>query len=117
VRNVYATDQQQTAVLSKLTVAQLVNEVHASYENQRFFAMFTAAQHYALFWAVYMGLRHLPISPKSILILPSHRRLQLPNNLPLRIKMSCSWHATCPTHGIIVMISGVQEEGCEHASC
>jgi len=71
-----------TVLLEKLTGSQLVEKFHAFYETRKFITAFTRACQLFLSWA--SSIQSIPPHPtfwRSILILSSHLRLDLPNGL------------------------------------
>ena len=98
-------------LLKKLTVPHLVKKFHAFYGNRRFITAFTKARHLSLYWTrSNQSMSPHPISWRSILILSSHLRLDLPSGLfpsgfptkILYVPLLPLIRATCPTHLILL---------------
>ena len=71
-------------LLEKLTGSQLVKKSPTFYGTRRFITAFTSARHLSLSWASSMqSTPSHPTSWRPILILSSHLRLDLPNDLCL----------------------------------
>ena len=69
-----------TVLLEKLTGSQPINKFPAFYGSSRFITAFTSARHLSLTWA--SSIQSIPPHPtllRSILILSSHLRLDLPS--------------------------------------
>jgi len=95
----------------KLTSFQLVKKFPTFYGTQRFITSFTSARHLSLSWAsLIQSIPSHPTSWNSILILPSHLCLGLPNGLlpsgfptrTLYTPLFSHIHATCPAHLILL---------------
>jgi len=98
-------------LLEKLTVPQLVKKFPAFYGTRRFITAFTSARHLSLFWA--NSIHSTPLHPtswRSILILSSHLRPDLPSSLfpsgfptnALYMPLLSPIRATCPAHLILL---------------
>jgi hypothetical protein len=82
VSNAYLLTPWSRVLLEKLTGLQIVKNFPAFYGTRRFIAAFTSAHHLFLSWAssIHSTPPH-PTSWRSILILSSHLRLSVPNDL------------------------------------
>jgi hypothetical protein len=70
------------ALLEKLPIVQLLKNFRAFYGTRRFITVFTRAFHWSLFWATSIqSIQSHPIPLWSILILPTHLRLDVPSGL------------------------------------
>ena len=87
-------------VLEKLTDSQLVKKFPAFYRTRIFITAFTSARHLSIFWASSIQfIPPLPTSWRSILILSSHLRLDLPQwSLSLRFPHQNPVHASPLPH-------------------
>jgi hypothetical protein len=69
-------------LFEKLVVTHLVKNILLSYGTRRFITVFTQARHWTLSWASWIQFApSIPISLRSMLMLPSHLRLGLPSGL------------------------------------
>ena len=78
----YLLTQWSRVLLENLTGFQLVKKIPKFYGTRRFITSFTSARHLYLSWA--SSIQSIPPHPtswRSILILSSHLRLDLPNGL------------------------------------
>jgi hypothetical protein len=85
-------------LLEKLIVAQLVQQFPVFYGTRRFITVFTRARHGSLSWArCIQSTPSHPVFIRSILILSSHLRLDLPSVLFISaLKQKCYIHfASC----------------------
>jgi hypothetical protein len=106
----YSLDTQLTpwswVLLEKPPVAQLLKNFPTFYGTPRFIIVFTRALHWSLPWArSIQSIPPYPISLRSILILSSHLRLNLPRGLfppDFPTKILLPMRATCPAHLIVL---------------
>jgi hypothetical protein len=101
------------ALLEKLKIVQPLKNFPAFYRTRRFITVFTRALHWSISWAwSIQSIPFHPISLRSTLILFTHLRLCLPNDLlpsgsPTNILYAFSFpiRATCPAHLILLPIT------------
>jgi hypothetical protein len=99
------------ALLEKPLIGQPLKNFPAFYGTQRFNTVFTRALHWSLSWAVsILSTPSHPISRRSILMLSTHLRLDLPSGLftygfPTNILYAFLFtpiRAACPAHLILL---------------
>ena len=102
-------------IFEKLTSSQLVKKFPTFYGTRKFTTAFTSARHLSLFWAtsIYSMASH-PTSWRSMLILSSHLRLDVPScSLSLRFPhqnpvctslLPLTKHKTAVPHKLFVLI-------------
>ena len=99
-------------LLEKLTGLQLVKKFPAFHGTRRFITALTSVRHLSLSWASpIQSIYPHPTSWRSILILSTHLRLDLPSGLfpsgvptkTLYTLLSSPIRATCPSHLILLV--------------